>query len=211
MNIDIRRWAACAAAMATLYAFTGCEGSGGGGSDDVGENDPELVVCVGDSITAGMYCEGAPFPARLAEKSGKTVLNYGVGGAPASSGVSNVKRALARKPGYVCILYGANDAIQGAGYDTTEASLRAMVQACKENQSIPIIATPTPQRSWHEIFDGRVSHIAEIVRTVAKEEGARLVDLNSAFGNGDGLLVEDGLHMTDKGSDLIAEKFNGRL
>ncbi len=210
MNIRIPRWAVAISAAVALSALVGCEGHGGG-KDDVGDNDIDLVACIGDSITAGVACEGAPYPTRLAAKSGKTVMNFGVGGAVSADGLSRVKAAVARKPGYVCILYGANDAGHGVPLSTTESNLRRMVRYCKANQCIPLLATPTPEKGPHKIYNGHSNRIAEVVRIIAKEEGARLVDLRAAFGSGDGLLVDDGLHMTEAGSELIAEKFNGKM
>ena len=61
------------------------------------------------------------------------------------------------------------------------------------------------------MFSGRVNRLAEAIRALAKAEGVSCVDLNKAFGDGEGLLNADGLHMTDAGSDLIAKKFNSRM
>lgn len=211
MDIRILRCAATLLASLAMVAFVGCEGGGGGGGDDVGDNDIDLVACIGDSITAGIACEGAPYPTRLASMSGKTVLNFGVGGAVSADGLGRVKAAVARKPGYVCILYGANDAGKGVDISTVDSNLRHIVRYCKANDCIPLLATPTPLVKGHKVYNGRATRIAEVVRTICSEEGARLIDLNKAFGSGEGLIVDDGLHMTDAGSKLIAEKFNGKL
>ena len=50
-----------AAAEGVPAFFCGCEGGGGGGGDDVGDNNKDLVVCLGDSITYGYACDGAPY------------------------------------------------------------------------------------------------------------------------------------------------------
>jgi lysophospholipase L1-like esterase len=207
MKLRIQRWAA-AAALLSMAVLVGCEGNG---NDDVGDNNINLVACIGDSITMGYNCEGAPYPTRLAAKSGKTVLNFGVGGTISEDGLNKVELALARNPGYVCIFYGANDAIHGVDPSVVGSNLRRIVRACRAKESIPLLATPTPQQGGHGAFNGQVMRIAEVVRGVAKEEGARLIDLNKAFGDGEGLLVDDGLHMTAAGSELIAEKFNAKM
>ena len=68
----------------TALLLAGCGGDDGDGGGGAGKpasgNDPNLVVCIGDSLTAGINCEGAPYPSRLAGMCGKTVLNLGVGG-----------------------------------------------------------------------------------------------------------------------------------
>ena len=191
--------------------FCGCEDSGGG--DDVGDNNPDLVICVGDSITQGYRCDGAPYPSQLAAMSGKTVRNMGIGGARAGAGASRIKSQLACKPGYVCIMYGANDAIKAgrsSAIDVKEA-LRTIIVACKDNKSIPIVATIPPMVRGHSFFAGAVPVINEAIRSVAKEEGAKLVDVNKSFGDGEAYLGIDGLHPNAAGAKLIAEAFNGKL
>ena len=206
---------AASAVFAALLAFVpaGCgdDDKGGGGNDDVGDNDRNLVACLGDSITQGYACEGAPYPARLAVYSGKTVKNYGVGGTTSSYGASVVGSALRRKPGYVCVLFGANDCIQGVDPGATVANLRRIVHACKNNKTKVILATPTPMKDGHARFNGRVKALAPAIKAMAKEEGVPCIDLNKAFGDGTGLVNADGLHMTDAGSDLVAKKFNSKM
>ncbi len=200
------------AIVAGVALFCGCE-DGGGGGDDVGDNNKDLVVCLGDSITYGYACDGAPYPSQLAAMTGKTVLNYGVPGARASAGTSRIDSVLSRKPGYVCILYGANDAIKegGSSANSVKASLRAMIVACKENKTIPIVATTPPMIREHSLFDGGARAINEAIRSVASEEGARLVDLYGPFGSGEEYLGPDGLHPNGAGAELIAKCFAGAL
>ena len=214
MKRFLRFTAAALAASLLSLVPAGCGGDdddGGGGGDIAEGNNRDLVACVGDSITQGYACDGAPYPSRLATMSGKTVLNYGVGGTTSSYGVSVIGSVLGRKPGYVCILFGANDAIHEEAQEKTVGNLRRIVQTCKANGSRPLLATPTPMKDGHVLFSGRVNRLAEAIRTMAKEEGVSCVDLNKAFGDGGGLLNADGLHMTDAGSDLIAKKFNSRM
>ena len=201
--------ALCAALLPLLPA-----GCGGGGDDDgdFGDNDKNLVVCIGDSITEGYRCIGDPYPTRLAAMSGKKVKNYGVGGSTSDYGVSVIDGALARKPGYACILYGANDCICGSDLDQTVENLRSIVRACKANKTKAIIATPTPMNGEHAIYNGRVQILAPAVKAMAKEEGVTCIDLNKAFGDGsDYLNPDDGLHLNDAGGDLIAKKFNSKM
>ena len=207
----LKKLSAVIAAAAALAALCGCEDGGGGGGDDVGDNNPDLVICVGDSITQGYACDGAPYPSQLAAMSGKQVRNLGIGGARAGTGASKISSQLACKPGYVCILYGANDAINGGSSGNVKENIRAIIAACKRNQSIPIVATTPPMTSWHKIFDGDARSINEAIRAVANEEGVTLVDLYKAFGDGEGYLVSDGLHPNAAGAELIARKFNGAL
>ena len=190
--------------------------AGCGGDDDkfdYGNNDPNLVVCLGDSLTQGYHCIGAPYPTRLAQMSGKTVLNYGVAGAHSEYGASIVGSALSRRPGTVCIMFGSNDAIHGRDMMHTKANLRAIVSAAKANGSKVVLAVPPRMSFGHAKFDHRVRFLAEHIRALAKEEGVRLVDFYKAFGEQPEryLNPEDGLHLSEEGGEFVAKKFNSRI
>ena len=203
---------ATAAMAAAVALFCGCE-DGGGGGDDVGDNDPDLVICVGDSITYGYACDGAPYPSQLAAMTGKTVRNYGVPGEQAGGGVARISSQLGCRPGYVCILYGANDAIVegGSSANSVKEALRNIIAACKNNKSIPIVATTPPMIRGHSFFDGAACTVNDAIRELAKEEGVKLVDLYAEFGDGESYLGADGLHPNAAGAELIARCFAGKL
>ncbi len=171
--------------------------------------DPNIVLCLGDSITEGYRCIGLPYPSRLAQLSGRTVRNYGKGGKLASYGASIAEDALRREnPGIVCILFGANDAIHHVSSSTTKENLRRIIRLCRKYNAKPIIATPTPQIGSHARFNSGVKAIASQVRSLAREENVALVDLNSAFGDGKKYLnPADGLHLSDAGGSLMAREF----
>lgn len=192
-----------------LPLITGCEDSGTGW--DFGDNNPNLVACIGDSITHGYNSEGAPYPSRLAAFSGKEVLNFGSPGATSSHGPSIIGSAIGRKPGYVCILYGANDAIRGRSVDEVKGNLHYVISVCKANNCKPIIATPPKMIGPHSVFDPASKQMADAIRQLAKEEGVALVNLYKAVGNGESYLVSDGLHLNDAGNNLVAKQFNRRL
>ena len=200
-------------ALALLLA-SGCENSDDTAGRDYGDNDPNIIACMGDSLTMGYMSVGAPYPQRLAALTGKHILNYGVGGVASSYGVSIVSSVVARKPAYVCILYGTNDAIdlefRGAGW--TKENLRHIIAVCRANQSIPILATIPPMTRHRGLFDNNVIQINEAIRALAQEENVCLVDLNKAFGDGLKYLnPEDGLHFSDAGGDLLAKLFASKI
>jgi uncharacterized repeat protein (TIGR02543 family) len=171
--------------------------------------DPNIVLCLGDSITEGYRCSGLPYPSRLAQLSGRTVRNYGKGGKLASYGASIAEDALRREnPGIVCILFGANDAIHHVSSSVTKENLRKIIRLCRKYNAKPIIATPTPQIGSHARFNSGVKSIASQVRSLAREENVALVDLYSAFGDGSKYLnPADGLHLSDAGGSLMAREF----
>jgi lysophospholipase L1-like esterase len=151
---------------------------------------------------------GAPYPARLAAMLGKPVVNLGVGGDRAYEVRGRVGSALARKPGFLLVLVGSNDGTHGADPAVVKDHLRAVVQAAKNNKTVPVLATPPPMaHGWHELYAGNTRAIAAAIRAVASEERVALVDLERRFGKADGLLQSDGLHPTDAGVQLIADSF----
>ena len=203
------------AAGLLMLALAGCGGGSGssaGSGADFGSNDPHVVVALGDSITEGVDGSGAPWPARLASLSGKTVINAGVGGEPSAGALSRCGGLLANnKPGYLIILTGANDAIQSRDTDAAIANIREMVQLAKANKTVPIIATLLPMVEGHAIFDSAAERISAGVREIASSEGVTLVDLHGEFGDPENQLIFDGLHPNDTGNQIIALAFNDVL
>lgn len=202
--------------LALAACLAGCEDDGGGpsaGSDDFGDNDPNLYVALGDSLTSGREKPaGAPYPARLSSLLGKTVLNYGVGGDRSYEARARVGSALSRKPGYLLLLIGSNDGTHGADPARVKEDVRAIIQAAKNNKTVPVVATPPPMaQGWHEMYAGNTRAIASAIRAVAHEEHVVLVDIEKRFGSAEGLLQPDGLHTTDAGTQRIADSFYAAL
>ncbi|MGI5867950.1 MAG: GDSL-type esterase/lipase family protein [Kiritimatiellia bacterium] len=196
--------------LLSLALATGCEDDGD--SKDFGDNNPDLVACIGDSLTQGYKCAGAPYPSRIAEKTGKTVLNFGVAGATSAYGASIISSVVARKPGYVCILFGSNDAIMHRGAEAAAENIRAIIGVCKANRCIPIVGTPPKMIDSHAPYDPAAAATADAIIAVAKEEGVAVVNFYKAFGDGvEFLNPDDGLHLSDAGGDKIASGFASKL
>ena len=172
-------------------------------------NDPNVILCLGDSITEGYACAGSPYPARLARLSGLKVINRGVGGTTSGDGLRTAERnILEARAATVCIQFGANDAIHHVDVGSTKENLRDIIRLCKKYDCRPLLATPTHQSGSHARFNDGVNRIVSAVRALAREENVTLVDLNAAFGGWDGYLnPDDGLHLSDAGGDLMARKF----
>jgi lysophospholipase L1-like esterase len=197
----------CFVVAAGVTLWTGCEG--GGGIDwDFGANDQNKVICLGDSITGEENYDGvAPYPAHLAGmRPDKTVINKGRGGESSGGGAGRVGRVLKDMPGYLCILYGANDAINSVPHSRTISNLRSIITNCKMNKTYPILATCTPMSKSRSIFDGSVKELNAQIRQLAEEEGVALVDLEYEFAGANDLFP-DGLHPNEAGCVIIAAAF----
>ena len=194
-----------------MLAFVpACEDHDDGGSGG-NENGNSLIVCIGDSITQGYACDGAPYPSCLASITGRRVLNYGVGGARSDAAPSAARRAVAAGAGAVCILYGSNDAICGGDPIGAKENLRAAIQICKNAGARVVIGTPPPMIGSHGVFNGGAKAVAEAIKALAGEEHVACVNLWSSFGSGEAYLVSDGLHPNAAGAMLIAQKFKSKL
>jgi lysophospholipase L1-like esterase len=205
-----------AALSAAVVFLTACNDSGddeGSKPSDFGDNDANTVLCMGDSLTKGTCAPaGAPYPDRVARITGKRVVNAGVCGARAMDGADRVTSQLAKhKPGYLLILYGANDATSGTGLGALVADLRAMILAAKANKTFPIIGTLTPMYDEHGYGAGRAREMSAEIRNLAKQEGVPVADLESEFGGDRALIQPDGLHPSDAGTELMAVVFADRL
>ncbi len=200
---------------AVLPFWAGC-----GGDDDKslprpgGANNINLIVAMGDSITTGEEMPSIPnYPTRLAQWLGKTVVNEGHGGDESAAGAAKVNAVLARnRPGFVIIMYGANDCMHGVNIETAINNLRTMVVACKNNQSVPLLATipprvVSPRYRGGQNYNTGFQELNRYIRDLAKEQGVTCVDTEFEFDGDGSLFKEDGIHPNEGGTQLLAAVF----
>lgn len=210
------RWVVLPVLLGTVMVWgTACNdsGGGGGGGGDIGDNNPDVYVAMGDSITSGREAPaGAPYPDRLAGIVGKTVVNAGVGGAYSASGVGSVGGLLQRyQPARILVLYGSNDATAGISPDAFEGNIRAIVGAAKVNKTIPVIATVPPQYDSRASVMGTIDEYNKRIRSIGSSENVPVANVRGEFGNNRDLIQSDGLHPTDTGNQVLAFSFADRL
>ena len=213
-----RQWISTALATLAMGVAGGC------GSDDSslenknpGLNDLNVVVAFGDSITQGSECACAPYPARLAGLIGKIVYNTGVGGSRASENVGRTQTAINKyHPAFMFILYGVNDVIHGDSAEGAAAAVNQMVLVCKQNNVVPVLMTYPRPIAGHNLFSGKTITLNRSIRSIAKMEGIKCVDLEKEFSAGPdpiypewpmtdaNLMQPDGLHPNDAGTQIIA-------
>ena len=208
------------AAVPLLAIGVGCSG-GGDSSTDFGDNDPSIVVALGDSITFGIFDTGvdscdesyrstAGFCPRLQGLTGKTVINQGRCGEESSGGVSRIDGILKSwRPGVVLIDYTPNDIFEGS--DTTILNLRAMIASARANKTVPVLGTLVPAVGEHAGWEGFIETLNPKILALCNEEGLECADHFQAFTTNPGfiatpyaLLAEDGLHPNATGYALMA-------
>jgi acyl-CoA thioesterase-1 len=118
-----------------LILFGAC-----GGNPPNLDSSGKTIVCLGDSITAGVGA--APeesYPARLAERLGRPVVNAGVSGDTAAEGLARVQDVLAEEPFMVIVELGGNDLLRQVPIEETERSLRAVVERLLAARVLPVL------------------------------------------------------------------------
>ena len=219
-----RRWLSLLAASVVFGLLVGC----GGGSEgpltnsDPGLNNLNVVVAFGDSITQGSECPCVPYPARLAGLIGKVVYNAGVGGSKATSNINRTQQVINKyHPAYMLILYGVNDVIHSIDSSAIIGSLSQMVNICKANHVVPVLATYPMPITGHRFFAGSTVRLNGQIRSLAEAAGIRCVDLEKEFSTGydntdpirsrpitdPTLYMPDGLHPNDAGTQVMALSF----
>lgn len=191
---------------ALLLSGCGDDDEGGISYDNIGDNNPDVIVCIGDSITGDSNYSGvAPYPSVLqAMKPDKTIINEGRGNDKSGSGAGRIGGVLDRhKPAAITILYGAVDLLHGGRYQTIANNIRSMIQQAKANQTVPVVMTMLPITRT-DIWLQATKDVNVLIRQVAKEEGAELVDLEKEFSGSEETLLPDGLHPSAEGINIIA-------
>jgi len=181
------------------------------------------VACIGNSITDGHGIEMATqhgYPALLQKKLGKNywVKNFGVsartmlnkGDHPYMNEMA-WQDAMAFQPDIVVIKLGTNDSKPhnwkyGAAFGQ---DLVKMITALKTGTRSPKIFLCTPIKafkpSWEISDDVIVNEIIPIQQKVARDNGLRVIDLHTLFGDNAELVQSDGIHPNEKGAERIAE------
>lgn len=128
-----RTTATAAVLLALLLA--GC----GGEVPNLGSRG-STIVCLGDSITAGVGAgRGEGYPALLEEALGVEVVAEGVPGDTSADGRARLGRALAADPWLVVIALGGNDLLRRRPTEATEADLAAIVEAVLAAGAVPLL------------------------------------------------------------------------
>ncbi len=190
----------------------------------IGSNRPNTYMAFGDSISTGDGSSDgtgyrAPLQALLDQAlNAGTVLDRGAEGTTSAEGAGRITRGLrALTPAYTLILYGTNDwnftSCQAGPPCFTLDSLRVIVEAAKAAQSQPFVATIIPGNpSDPRVPPERNAWVAgtdDLIRGMAAQEGAVLVDLQKAFlAQGDlTQLFSDHIHPNDRGYSIIANEW----
>ena len=171
-------------------------------------SDRPILVCYGDSITAGLGLpNGQAYSADLqklldARGYAYKVVNQGTSGATTKDALAGLPYVLRLRPAIVIVEFGGNDGLRGLPVDQTRANLDQVLTGLEKAHIKILLAgiTLPPDygrdyiRSFDEIFhDLAAKHHIAVVPMLYKD----LINVP-------GTIQGDGIHPTAKGSAIIA-------
>ena len=157
------------------------------------------IVAFGDRLS---YGKGASredsYPARLAQLSGKQVVNLGLNGDTAAAAPKRLPEVLAQKPYMVLIEFGGNDFMRSVPFEQTTAAIAQMVDAVQAAGAIAVIVDTGGYYAMKKY--------TKAYKKLAKEKGAVFVPgiLDGIFGEKE--LMSDQIHPNAAGYKRVADK-----
>lgn len=154
------------------------------------------IVCLGDSITAGVGSgPGEAYPELLAARLRAAVINAGVSGDTAADGLSRMDQVLAADPWLVVVELGGNDFLRQVPPEQTERALRSILNRLLAARVVPVLVEMDPP------FGGRYR---EIYGRLGDEYHVPVVE--DAVGEilRDRSLKSDTIHPNSRGQQLLA-------
>lgn len=200
----------------------------------MGEGTQVRIACVGDSITWGFFIlrrKRDCYPAQLQRLLGDGVVvrNFGIIGRTLQETGDMPYRAskpyrdsIAFGPDIVLIMLGTNDS-KANNWKGTKPFLddyRALVRHYRDVPSGPRIFVMTPPAVYGRGREGKVRYgmgpvaideICSVVREIARDEGAELIDVHAATSGRPEAFRFDGVHPGAAGAALIAQAVHDAL
>lgn len=177
-----------------------------------GQESTKRILFFGDSITAGYGVgEDYAFPKRVQQKIDSLGWNFkavngGLSGETSAGGLSRIDWML-RQPISVFVLeLGGNDGLRGIDLDATRQNLQLIIDKVESkypNVSIVITGMQVPPNLGPEY----TRKFKDIYPQLAKANNAELIPyfLDELGGDSD-LMQSDGIHPTEAGHKVLAEK-----
>jgi acyl-CoA thioesterase-1 len=169
--------------------------------------DRPVLVCYGDSITAGYGLEsGQSFPDALqrnldAKGYHYKVSNQGTSGATTKDAVADLHSVLLLHPQVVIVEFGGNDGLRGLPLAETRHNLDAVLTALENAHIKILLAGITLPPNYGQEY---IQQFEQIFRDLAQKHHVAFVPmLYKDLINVPGTIQPDGIHPTAKGSEII--------
>jgi acyl-CoA thioesterase-1 len=168
-----------------------------------------VIVCFGDSITAGNGLESdQAYPAFLQKKLDAAgyaykVVNQGTSGATTKDAVAALPNVLQLHPAIVIVEFGGNDGLRGLPVEQSLANLDQVLTSLQSTHvgivlagiTLPPDYGPDYIRSFDQIFQ----------KLAARHHVALIPMLYKNMVHVPGTIQADGIHPTAKGAAIIAD------
>jgi acyl-CoA thioesterase I len=167
-----------------------------------------LIVCFGDSLTAGYGAEfGKSYPDYLqADLDAKglhyRVVNQGISGNTTKDGVERLDSIIALKPAVVVVEFGGNDGLRGLRIEDSRANLDKIVATLKATGTKVVLAGITLPPDYGPDY---IKQFNETYALLAKKYNVPMLPflLKGVFGV-DGMMQADRTHATAEGNKVVA-------
>ena len=171
-------------------------------------DDRPLVVCFGDSLTAGYGADdGQSYPDYLQKALDHDgyhyrVVNEGISGNTTKDGVDRLDQVVAMKPEVVVLEFGGNDGLRGLKVQTTRTNLATMITGLKQGGAKVVLAGITLPPDYGADY---VNSFTSSYPTLAKKYSVPVLPfiLKDVYGV-HGMMQADNIHATDKGNEVVA-------
>jgi len=170
--------------------------------------DQRILVCFGDSITAGYgLADGQSFPdalRRLLDSQGYRykVINQGTSGATTKDAVASLPSILRLHPEVVIVEFGGNDGLRGLPLDQTRQNLDRVLTTIEAAHVKILLAGITLPPNYGPDY---VASFNQVFRTLAARHRVAFVPMiYKDLIHVPGTIQEDGIHPTAKGAEIIA-------
>ena len=171
--------------------------------------DRPIIVCYGDSITAGRgLAYGEAFPDFLQKKLDAQdyrykVVNQGTSGATTKDALAGLPFVLRLHPAVVIVEFGGNDGLRGVPVEESRSNLDQVLTALEKAHvkillagiTLPPDYGPDYIRSFNQMFR----------ELAARHHVAFVPMLYVNLVHVPGTIQDDGIHPTAKGSAIIAD------
>jgi len=171
--------------------------------------EPHVLVCFGDSITAGHgLAEGQSFPDALqrqldAQGYHYKVLNQGTSGATTKDAVASLAGILRLRPEVVIVEFGGNDGLRGLPLEQTRRNLDQVLTTLEGAHIKVLLAGITLPPNYGPDY---VQSFDQVFKTLAAKHHAAFVPMiYKDLIHVPGTIQQDGIHPTAKGSEMIAK------
>ena len=167
-----------------------------------------LLVCYGDSITAGHGLQtGQSFPDALQRELDRlgyryAINNQGTSGATTKDAVAGLPSILRLRPEIVLVEFGGNDGLRGLPLSETRRNLDAVLTALENAHIKILLAGITLPPNYGQEY---ILQFDQLFRDLAAKHHAAFVPMiYKDLVHVPGTIQPDGIHPTAKGSEIIA-------